>query len=62
MFFPCRLFKPSLMFPGMESNPLLGKLAANIILGCKGLSGTNTLAYIGTIVNYGHAKFYNIGS
>jgi len=30
-------------------------------LGWKGLSGTNTLAYLEKFVNYGRKKYYNIG-
>jgi hypothetical protein len=34
---------------------------ANIRLGWKGLSGTNTVAYYElTFINYGHKKFFNV--
>jgi hypothetical protein len=36
-------------------------LPANIILGWKGLPGTNTAAYLQKSVNYGHKKFYSAG-
>jgi hypothetical protein len=43
---------------------LLGKAPAshaNIILGWKGLPGTNTLTYYKKFVNFDCKKFYNIG-
>jgi hypothetical protein len=36
-------------------------LPANIMLGLKGLQGTNTLAYYKKSVNHSHKKFYSTG-
>jgi hypothetical protein len=52
-----------------QVNPLSGAslkgtlraLSTNNIQGWKGLPGANTLAYLGTFVNYDRKKFCNIG-
>jgi hypothetical protein len=64
VFVPGKSSQPCLMIASKagaklsEASPLQALLATNIRLGCKGLRGTNTLAYYGLFLNYDRKKFY----
>jgi hypothetical protein len=56
---PCLMIASKAGAKLSEASPLQGTLlvvATNIRLGCKGLRGTNTLAYYGLFINYDRKK------